>query len=361
MSEQEKYGIDHGFAVEKTRNRGLSLILTRELEEHGAGHGRGLGKAGNRALFPIAPLHQIWIAILMALLFPESALSGQWKIVQGKGYVVCEQVRRHMSSYQLPDIEAGRYGSAMLYAFPVWKEPPWQDLDPEQHKELVRKLMRYKAEGADLYFDRHKYYNPQGKHLDDGELEQLVNNLYARKFRLRVWRTHLFNIPWDNAEAIQTVVQLRIAPTASMLSRRSPPRLGIPEASFDEEYNFIVTDDLLDPDIRVGEMDARSMSTNPLRLFSGKPYWIPGQPGSGQSPTNEDPGPVLDNRSIYTVYIYRASRSGIDNQVLCIIEHSSPSSNNQRGRAHRLASTQWFNAASIPVEQPIVRYAVGVE
>jgi hypothetical protein len=26
MSEQEKYGIGHGFAVEKTRNHGLSLI-----------------------------------------------------------------------------------------------------------------------------------------------------------------------------------------------------------------------------------------------------------------------------------------------------------------------------------------------
>ena len=206
---------------------------------------------------------------------------GRWAHFDGyfgsSGRTLCESLLKRLNSYTWTNEEiANNIPYAVMASSPVWKDPPWQDLDKEKHLDLLQELIKYQFYGANRYFNRENPYPIPG---GSGDLEVLARKQqWAReKFRLQIWRARL--VEWLDGKPAppgeQTIINVDYAysPEEQADFERKWP--GKPWAFDRGGELFVVTDDLKGPHPGV----AQGSRLHNVLLYGGKPYFLfPGGP-----------------------------------------------------------------------------------
>ncbi len=161
-----------------------------------------------------------------------------------------------------------------MATYPKFSQPPWQNLDPRKHVELIYKLIMSRGK-TDQYFRR-----GLGVHLppipDTGDRIR-VTNFIVGGGQLRVWRTRLFDyygVMSDPAPpGEQTIIELgqsfKNDPKAPPACRDNPQLLSGGSV-------YIVTADLKGPDPHVPDTIAYALQEGELLMYEGVPYLVTG-------------------------------------------------------------------------------------
>lgn len=214
-----------------------------------------------------AKLRQQILTLVISAMCCASAMAG-WDYHMGKGYTLCDALHKRLNKFSYPDPlkEPNTCGWNAMLSYPGFTEPPWEELDPRQHEELVFRLMRY-AGGS--------FVKPGSEPRVRAEARDFIE----RGGRVQLWRTRLVsnfrnrNHPevWT-PPGLQNVVQLRDhsrdphSPTATGLCPR------VPKKNWGGRL-FIVNDDLSDLNPDVG-YTGTTLAESSLVLYSGRPYFV---------------------------------------------------------------------------------------
>lgn len=184
---------------------------------------------------------------------------------------LCQEIGHRLRSYRWTSPDA--YWD-VIATDPELQEPPWQDLNPAEHKELLQRLNFYGQRGARAYFDK--------KHPPDYGVtaEEFYSGFLMKSwpgFRLQVWRARINNVYESGQRAAppgdQTIVQRRI-PLNVEAKRNDPRWRGKPLVAWQAD-TFFVTGDLSGPDPNVDEGTAGGIvQWSALLLYRGEPYFF---------------------------------------------------------------------------------------
>lgn len=92
------------------------------------------------------------ILVIMVLIFISLTVNitfahAEWEFYNdvGAGIELCESIKARLNSYAWESIEdRSNCTWNVVASYPDFKEPPWENLDPKQHEELIFKLMKYR-------------------------------------------------------------------------------------------------------------------------------------------------------------------------------------------------------------------------
>lgn len=210
----------------------------------------------------------IFATVFMAVSAP--AYADEWNYlngIHGRGYVICDAILKRLNdprwSTESNSKEYLSVGRVVL-SYPSWRDPPWQDLDPNEHRVLIRELLKYNSLGADVYFGRKQ---PQHTSAYQAIFDQSIEDSERLVDSLRVWRTHL--VKWLDERPVpigdQTVVNLTFSATDDATSSQD-------KAVRNTGISFLVTDDLRGPDPRISEWGQRKIATT--LLFDAIPHFL---------------------------------------------------------------------------------------
>ncbi|MBX5460811.1 MAG: hypothetical protein IRZ28_06930 [Steroidobacteraceae bacterium] len=213
-------------------------------------------------------------AILLGVAGTARAEQWKWLIGQEDHYPVCEHIYQRLNAFhwtqELASADDGFYVWSVVASAPGWTQPPWRSLDPWEHQEPVRELIRYKELGADFYFGRTD--RPYRNYTEE-QLQQYFRNSMKSGVQLGVWRTHLVN--WLNkkptAPGDQTVVEISSPTSKEELADLHAKYPHMPAVARPGQI-FLVKDDLSGPDPRPTTHDVSRLRT-PL-LFGGETYFV---------------------------------------------------------------------------------------
>ena len=216
-----------------------------------------------------AKLRQQILMFLISAMYSASAMAG-WVYHTGKGYTLCDALHKRLNKFSYPDPwkEPNTCGWNAMLSYPGFTQPPWEELDPRQHEELVFRLIRY-AGGA--------FVKPGSEPRIRAEARDFIE----RGGRVQLWRTRLVsdfrnrNHPevWT-PPGLQNVVQLR-EPAAPVQAESTALCPAVPRASWGGGRLFIVNDDLSDLNPDVG-YTGTALAGSTLVLYKGKPYFLSG-------------------------------------------------------------------------------------
>ena len=193
--------------------------------------------------------------------------------VHGRGYVVCDAILKRLNDpewrIESTSEENVSVGQVVL-GYPGWRDPPWQNLNLDEHRGLIRELLKYHSLGADVYFGLKQ---PQQTSDYQAAFDQSIEDAARRVTSLRVWRTHLVNWLDDKPAPVgnQTVVNLTYSASADESFAEGKPHPD-GKAARNTGISFLVTDDLRGPDRRISEWDQRNIATT--LLFDGIPHFL---------------------------------------------------------------------------------------
>jgi hypothetical protein len=223
-------------------------------------------------------MHSICSRYLLAILFifslSVSAHAEQWKQSMGKGYIICDAIHKRLNSYQWTQDQTYDYLWSVVVSYPGWKEPAWEELNPQEHKELIKELIKYDEWGSDYYFKRTD--KPENNY-NSAMIEEYFQNTMKSDVQLRILRAHLLD--WFDLERApagdQTFVQLRykMEPEEEKHLHEKHPDKPIVKWG---TRTFLVTEDLHGPDPRLGKGYASNIIGSPVLLFGGRPHFIVG-------------------------------------------------------------------------------------
>jgi hypothetical protein len=105
---------------------------------------------------------------------------------------LCQQLKGYMNhvarNWVLErEVLLNNYCAPMARIAPIFSEPPWTELDPRKHEELIARLIRYRDEGADRYFSP----EPWEFRRDDSYYRKKVRDFINSGGRLQYWKTRL--------------------------------------------------------------------------------------------------------------------------------------------------------------------------
>lgn len=180
---------------------------------------------------------------------------------------MCQNLLKYLNSYQ------GCPGDVMA-TFPDFSSPPWQELDPKEHLDLIWRLLMYNGR-ADVYFRRGAAAKASPI-PDTPATRHAATDFVSRGGKLRVWRARLFKDYGDPSHPApsgeQTIIELRQSfsydPKAHDPCLRNPKLWG--------GSTYVVTADLRGPDPTVPSPIADRLSTGELLLYDGDPYLVVG-------------------------------------------------------------------------------------
>ncbi|WP_146208499.1 hypothetical protein [Cupriavidus plantarum] len=171
-----------------------------------------------------------------------------------------ERLRR----YRLPDPATPNicaWNAALSY--PGFSEPPWEELNPVEHEQLIYRLLRYTAPTA----------------WPEANTRRDVREFIEGGGKVQLWRTHLIsdfgsrNHPeiWA-PPGPQNVVQLRY-PSVSKERDGTSLCPAVPHPNWERGRVFIANDDLTDVHPELGPV-GQMLSMMTLVLFRGTPHFL---------------------------------------------------------------------------------------
>lgn len=231
---------------------------------------RGLFR-DNCSLTPISWFGRASIVVLFLLPPLVLAQDGKWVVdpqIPGvaQDAPLCRNLLKYMNDYQ------GCPGGVMR-TFPGFSSPPWQELDPNEHLDLIWRLLMYSGR-ADVYFRRGQAANATPI-PDTQATRRAATDFVAAGGKLRVWRTRLFNNYAFNQPAPlgdQTIVEMY-----QSLSPEQRVRASCPDSQkLLDSSTYIVTADLKGPDPHVDAGTAGLLESGGLLMHEGLPYLVIG-------------------------------------------------------------------------------------
>lgn len=147
--------------------------------------------------------------VMVALMFISLTINiefghAEWEFHNdvGAGVELCENIKARLNSYPWKSIE-DRYNCTwnVVTSYPEFKEPPWENLDPAKHEELIFKLMKYRLTP----------YGGNKAIYTDESIRKDVNKFIKDGGVLQVWRSCILRQFVDGPvpPCPQTIVQLR--------------------------------------------------------------------------------------------------------------------------------------------------------
>ena len=225
-------------------------------------------------------IYRLVLLIIFAVfcLSAVSANEEEWYQYEGKGYIVCDEILKRLNSYKSNTArEAKRCSWDVVASYPGFKEPPWQELDPKKHEDLIFKLLKYRACGVDGYFGK----GPCEISYTDEYLRKETSRFIAEGGRVQLWRVRLLS--WyeisenrPTPPGPQTVIQLRWKRDVQKEQKRCP---GRPVVDWWRGGLYIVADDLSGPhpDVKAYASYFEHMT---VFIFSGKIHYVDGSDGA---------------------------------------------------------------------------------
>ncbi len=189
------------------------------------------------------------------------AFAGTWKsetTPENPEARLCAALQKHLNNVGEQCMEVA------LQTYPGFSSPPWQQLDPQEHLDLIARLIAYQAKDG-LYFK-----NPINLDLYRPEATEFIN----QGGRLLVWRTHLLSNLGDNVDVPspgdQTVVRLIYKPGITSEDadcQQKAIQIGMGPT-------FLVIPDLSGPDPRVGHGTAYALQTHQPMIYRDEVVFV---------------------------------------------------------------------------------------
>ena len=194
--------------------------------------------------------------VIASILLSRSLVAGTWKSVASvtpdPNEPLCKAFQRHLNGAGEKCFEIS------LQTFPGFASPPWQKLDPQEHLDLIARLIAYRS-GRDLYLR-----NP----IDLDRFRRGAKDFIEQGGELWMWRSRLLSHFGDNANlpappGDQTFVRLIYRPGI-----RSQDPACVKEASgIGIGPTFLVLPDLSGPDPRLEQGVAYALQTHQPMMY----------------------------------------------------------------------------------------------
>jgi hypothetical protein len=211
-------------------------------------------------------------ATLLLWSMPAQCGSSTYKIDEGKKEPLCRALVKRLNEYSgqnSPDTRCTPWD--MLASYPEFTEPPWEELDPKEHSELLFQLMKGE-------YGPNPYMSELEQQKRDAEFRKRVDDFIAEGGNLRVWRSKLPLIHGVGVTSAkeQTFVQKAPDPVQTKLC------VGTLHSSWDGGTRIALPDlSGLDPDfdpVKPGIVSANAFLayTNGLFMYEGSPILVGG-------------------------------------------------------------------------------------
>ncbi len=207
----------------------------------------------------------IMLLTLMSLTMNLELAHAEWEFYEdvGAGVELCENIKARLNSYVWKSID-DRFSCTwnVVVSFPEFKEPPWENLDPKQHEELIFKLMKYRLTpfggNKAIYGDESIRKDVKG-FIKDGGILQVWHACILRQF-----------VDGPVPPCPQTIVQLRYHRD---IKREKERCTGKPVADWWGGGLYFVKEDLSGPYEMRNPRLKYFTSLAPF-LISGKLYFV---------------------------------------------------------------------------------------
>lgn len=183
---------------------------------------------------------------------------------------LCQGLLDRLNHYSWPDKQHQQCYRDVVVSSPELKEPPWEELDPREHMDLLVRLLRY-------WSGPKNYFRSPPPSAQDSAQHDRAQSFIDEGGRMLLWRARILDhylIEEGGSEAPpgeQAIVQLRTKkPTTSEAQQACP---GKPLLDWQSTV-FFAAPDLSGPDPHVPGGSFAIMSTSSLMLYQGVPYFI---------------------------------------------------------------------------------------
>ncbi|MFO1402201.1 MAG: hypothetical protein U1F30_13510 [Steroidobacteraceae bacterium] len=149
----------------------------------------------------------------------------------------------------------------VVQAFPGFVDPPWQDVDPKEHVDLLAKLEKFASEGGAYG------YKGEIRNIPDGFFVSSVEAEIKQGLSFRIWKTRLLSY-FDDGRRFPAHDEALTLASVLELGARSEHVAECPTSNAQgaPRFTYAVTADLRDPDLRV---DALRPEMVPM-LYKGR-------------------------------------------------------------------------------------------
>lgn len=217
-------------------------------------------------------------AVVLAADNATSKMTGKWiyRDGAGKSNSLCRELLKRLNRYDRDESLDSRCSFPVLTSFPKFTLPPWENLDVQEHSELVFKLMKYSGEGGpNGYFHLLPGLKERGS---DSDYLYRTKRFIEQGGRLRLWRTRLVDHygtgPVTQAPSgEQAIVQMYIPMPREALATYCPGKPK-PASFYQVELLYIVTPDLTGPDPHVDPGTFGTLGGRDLLIYEDKPVLV---------------------------------------------------------------------------------------
>lgn len=204
---------------------------------------------------------------------------GDWTYRDGEGRrePLCQALLQRLNRYDRGESLENRCALPVIASHPEFKAPPWEELDPKQHEDLIVKLLKYSEEGPQGYFGQPPGVTP--KNLDS-YYRSRATRLLEEGVRLRVLRIRLVSYLKTQTGSVvsatpglQSVVQLYQS-MSDEISANYCAGKPKPHSVKLWKITYIFTQDLKSPDPLVDPGTNGIVSGHDIVFFDNKPLLI---------------------------------------------------------------------------------------
>lgn len=217
------------------------------------------------------------ISVLVKIKSGPTAKRGEWTYHDGAGRKerLCRNLLVRLNLNDRDEGLESRCSFSVIASYPGFSAPPWEELDPKAHEDLLVKLLKYSGEDPVGYFQLRPEVKPRNT---DSYYQSSAKRIIEEGGRLRVWRTRLVNHfgtgPIVTAPpGEQSIVQMYL-PMPKENQGIFCPGKPKPTRLNSVKLTYIFTGDLSGPEPLVDRGTFGVLNGRDLVIYNGQPLLI---------------------------------------------------------------------------------------